>query len=150
MERIGGEKSRLRQQLLTFYLLSYLKDCSKGQQEPREMPPYVMEAMTYLERNYSRKIVASELAGQLFVGRTSLMVNFKNYTGMTLHEYLLRCRLRQATALLMEGVGEAETAEQSGFCDAGSMIKSFRRVYGMTPKQYCRTLTQEDKEETEH
>ena len=137
LDAIGEESDRVRRQLLIFYFLSYLKDCAKEQSgETAKLPHYVMEALSYIERHFAEKIVAADLAQRLYVGRTSLMVGFKRYTGMTIHEYALHCRLRQSAELLREGVPEQEISERCGFCDVSGMIKSFRRVFGMTPTQY--------------
>lgn len=68
------------------------------------------------------------------------MTGFKKYTGTTLNEYLLRCRLKAAVELLQNGKNEQQTAEECGFTDACNLIRSFKRHFGITPKKYLKSI----------
>ena len=89
-----------------------------------------------IEKNYHKKIVAQELADFLFVSRTTLMTNFKKYTGCTLNEYITNLRLKRAIELLSIGKTEQETAEACGFSDSGALIRTFKSVFKTTPKKF--------------
>ncbi len=132
---IKCEANPFRQKLLLLYLISSISDMS-GSKEETEVPSYITGAITYIGTHYSEKIVAEELAWKLGVGRTTLMTGFKAYTGSTLNNYLLKCRLRQAVRMLNAHKTEQETALECGFGDTCSLIRSFKKAYGKTPKQY--------------
>ena len=136
---IGGESSRFRQRLLLLYYLSRLSEC-EGEMEKNELPQYVRDALSYVKENYSEKIVAEELAVAVNVGRTTLMTGFKKYVGVTLGEYLLKCRLIAAVKLLSEGKSERECAERCGFGEVSNLIRSFKRRFGITPRKYIAVL----------
>ena len=134
--QIGIETAPFRCQLLIYYLLSRLSELVETGGRQRKAPPYVSEALSYIEAHYAERIVAEELARRLHVGRTALMTSFKRYTDSTVGEYLTRCRLRNALRILSDGKTLEYAAEQCGFSDSSGLVRSFKKHYGMTPKQY--------------
>ena len=141
IEEIGREENALRKRLLIYYLLSLVSDLSEGEaRSATRIPPYLVEVLSYLQAHYSERIVAEKLADRMHVGRTTLMTDFKRYTGTTLGEYLTHCRLRRAIALLSEGATIEYTALACGFSDGSGLIRSFKRCYGMTPRRYLESM----------
>ena len=141
-ERIKGETDPIRQKLLSLYLLSLISETQKDDM-PADAPSYVTEALRYINEHYGEKIVASELAWKLGIGRTTLMTAFKNYTGSTLHEYILRYRLSKAIRMLSSGLTEQVVADSCGFNDPCTLIRSFKKVMGMTPREYLESKNTE-------
>ena len=136
--QIDGESSRLRQRLLTFYLLSCLLELTnRDLHRTGRTPPYILEALSFLEEHYDERLVAATLAKRLNVSRTTLMTEFKRYTERTLVDYLTHCRLANALRLLREGKTVEDVAERCGFADSSGLNRAFRRCYGMTPRQYA-------------
>lgn len=136
LKKIEQESSPFRRKLLLLFYLSLISDRLDAAEPKTVIPSYVTEAMTYISENYSKKIVASELAQSLHIGRTTLMTAFKKYTGTTLNEYIARCRLKNATIAMRQGKKEQQIAEDCGFTDLCNMIRCFKRYFHMTPKQY--------------
>ena len=136
-EAIQKEDNAFRRRLLLLLLLSKISDLMEnGDSSDEDLPSYVTGALSYLQEHYAEKIVAADLAWQLGVGRTTLMMGFKHYTGSTLNDYLTRYRLKQALHCLREKKTEQLTAECCGFGDACNLIRTFRHYFGVTPKQY--------------
>ena len=136
---IENEKNTLRKRFLVFYLLSYISDFSKeNSSDAQIIPNHIYKAMTYINEHYNEKIIAEQIAYKMHIGRTTLMTQFKKYTGNTIHEYIVNCRLRNAVKLLSEGKSEYEAAINSGFSDSSSLIQCFRRVFKTTPRQYIK------------
>ena len=134
---IQAEKDPFRQRLMILCLLSLIAEIAGTEEnDGTEIPRFVSDALTYISTNYAKKILASELAWSLGVGRTTLMTAFKKYIGCTLNDYVIRFRVKSALRLLREGKTEQEAAEVCGFSDTCSLIRSFKRCYGKTPKQY--------------
>jgi AraC-like DNA-binding protein len=136
-EKIKNETNSTRQKLISLYLLSLISETIKDE-PPSEAPPYVTAALRYINEHYSEKIVASELAWKLGIGRTTLMTAFKRYTGSTLQEHILRYRLSKAIKLLSNGQTEQAAAESCGFNDSCTLIRSFKKIFGQTPAQYMK------------
>ena len=108
----------------------------------------VRQLVGYIETHYGEELHLAALAAQNYVNANYLSVLFKKYTGVPFGEYLARCRLR-AAAQLLTGTGKsiAVIAEQCGYQDYGSFIRSFKRTYGMPPGLYRRRTRQDERME---
>jgi len=138
---IDEENNLFRKRILVYYLLSYISDISESTSaEAKIIPDIICEALDYINEFYMEKIVAKDIADKIHIGRTTLMTQFKKYTGKTLNEYVINRRLRNAIKLLAEGKTAYEAAVNSGFSDSSAFIQCFKRVFKMTPKQYIADL----------
>jgi AraC family transcriptional regulator len=65
---------------------------------------------------------------------------FHALVGLAPHQYLLRCRLRNAQRLLLadEGRSVADIAAESGFADQAHLAQQFRRAFGSSPQGFRR------------
>jgi AraC-like DNA-binding protein len=62
---------------------------------------------------------------------------FRQVTGMTPHQYVLRTRLHRAARRLRAGVDPVSTvAFEAGFNDLATFNRRFRRLIGMTPSAF--------------
>ena len=92
--------------------------------------------------NYIRENVADEISnteiGAIF-GYHPFYVSrmLKERKGMTLRQYIIAYRLKNARRLLeLSDKSAAEIAEECGFTDASYFAKTFKAAFGMTPKEY--------------
>jgi AraC-like DNA-binding protein len=65
---------------------------------------------------------------------------FSAVLGVTPHQYLVRCRLRQAARALVEDAARpiTEIAFDAGFADLSNFVRSFHRAAGTSPRGYRR------------
>ena len=133
---IREEKDELRQQLLLLYFLSLAKSTAPSLTSGTALPSFVSGALDYISEHYAEPVRAEDLAWRLHVSRTTLMTNFKKYTGSTLNEYVTHYRLRRAVALLQSGESEPEVARLCGLHDASNMIRIFKKHLGLPPRKY--------------
>lgn len=62
---------------------------------------------------------------------------FKKQYGMTFQDYLIHTRIEQAKILLLSsGLKNYEVAESVGFTDVNYFGSRFKKIVGMSPKQY--------------
>ena len=62
---------------------------------------------------------------------------FKQSTGITLYQYLIKCRTERAKALLLQGnLSIADVALAVGFSNQSHFTKHFKRLVGVTPKKF--------------
>jgi AraC family transcriptional regulator len=79
------------------------------------------------------------IAAAVGVHPVHLARTFRHHFRCTPGEYLRRCRLEKAAALLAGGSKPlAEVALESGFADQSHLAKAFKRAYGVTPSAYRR------------
>ena len=136
IEEIDEEKDIFRQRLLTLYLLSCVADFEDMNTELYKSPSYIVEALTYISEHYGEKIVAAKLSEKLGVSRTTLFKAFKKYTGSTFNFYILDMRFKKAIGMMQEGKSMQEVSESCGFGDSSAFSRSFKKRFGMSPRQY--------------
>jgi len=63
---------------------------------------------------------------------------FTQSTGVPLRPYLLWLKLERAGAAIALGASLTEAAQRAGFADAAHMSRTFRRMFGVTPRELQR------------
>jgi len=63
---------------------------------------------------------------------------FKKRFGLPPHPYQMHLRIARARQLLLAGAAASEVAPRCGFSDQSHLIRHFKRIAGVTPKQYVR------------
>ena len=90
-----------------------------------------------LETQYKKDWNITELSKVAGMSKSSLIATFKNATGYSPIDYLIRIRLQKAAELLIETEESlGEIAVQCGFHDSNYLTRQFRRVYNLTPRQF--------------
>jgi len=91
----------------------------------------------YIKKNYAQKLTTESLAATFRFSRSYFAMQFKKHTGITLHDYLLVCRMTEAKRLLDEtDLPVGQISETVGFADTGTFIRAFQRKEKCTPLQY--------------
>ncbi|MBD2774286.1 helix-turn-helix domain-containing protein [Iningainema tapete] len=82
-----------------------------------------------LAEDLSLRVIASEVGkSQYHFARL-----FKKSMGVTLHQYVIQCRVKRAEQLLQDDLSLAEVAYSVGFADQSHFTYHFKRLYGVTP-----------------
>jgi len=92
----------------------------------------------YIQANYTRRITLEQIAAAGSVCRNRCCILFRENLGCSPIEYVTRYRLDKACDMLRRGSMITEAALSNGFHGASYFAEVFRRVYGMTPKEYQR------------
>ena len=90
----------------------------------------------FIELNLSRRVHINQLANFCFLSVSQFHERFKERTGITPHQYLMRKRLERAKKLLSEGVPPIQAAEMCGFSSQSAMTNIFSQTLGITPLRY--------------
>lgn len=97
----------------------------------------IQNVTEYINNNYQSDISLDFLADRFYISRASLTKSFKNITGITIVQYLTTVRIRKACNLLKNTDDSiTEIAQECGFGNVTYFEKVFRRIHGMTPRQY--------------
>ena len=90
-----------------------------------------------LRRDYTRDIGIEELCATASMSRRTLFRAFRDYTGFTPVEYLLRIRLQHAAEWVLSTDRKiTDIATECGFCDGNYFCKLFHRAYGVAPSSF--------------
>ena len=88
--------------------------------------PVIMdEATRYIEEHFAEKLSVDGLVRRMGYGRTQLFSLFKQHTGLTPNEYLVRYRVLKASEMIKRGKPVTEVSKAVGF----STPSYFRSVY---------------------
>ncbi|MDO4297186.1 MAG: helix-turn-helix domain-containing protein [Lachnospiraceae bacterium] len=97
----------------------------------------VDRTVQYMERNYREEISLKNLADEFFVVPTYLARRFKEKKNCTVMQYLEDIRLRKSKELLeTSDYSILEIAQMVGYNDQNYFARSFRKVYGVSPREY--------------
>ena len=125
-----------RAQISAMFKLILLKIMETA--DENALPARMVEELdNYIRENVSDEISNTEI-GAIF-GYHPFYVSrmLKERKGMTLRQYIIAYRLKQAKRLLeLSERSAAEIAEECGFTDASYFAKTFKAAFGMTPKEY--------------
>jgi AraC family L-rhamnose operon transcriptional activator RhaR/AraC family L-rhamnose operon regulatory protein RhaS len=90
-----------------------------------------------LETSYRRNWSVDELARSAGMSKSSLMNAFRDATGHTPVDFLIRIRLQKVAEMLIESNKSiSEIAPECGFCDSNYLTRQFRKIYNQTPRQF--------------
>ena len=97
----------------------------------------VRDVAAYVRRNISHRTSVEELASALFISRTHLAARFKKEAGVTLTDFILNEKIKEAKRLLRyTDKSLLAIGEYLGFCSQSHFTKAFRRYAGTTPGEY--------------
>ena len=111
----------------------------KNHRQRLEYPPFVRKALKYVSAHLHERLKCCDVADECGVSADYLSASFKKYVGESLHEYVLSQKLEASKSLLASGVEYGEIGYYLGFCSQTHYIQSFKKKFGMTPKDYLRT-----------
>lgn len=122
-------------------LATALHDVSSGVRGPRiANGAAVMRAKAYIDARPSFNVSLSDLEHVTGHDRWQLSRDFRAMLGTSPYRYLVLRRLDRARALMLRGVGAAESALATGFSDQSHFNRAFKGAFGMTPRSWLRAV----------
>lgn len=98
-----------------------------------------IDVIYYLQSCYNQKITIERLTEEFHTNRTTLLTDFKKYTGQSVNHYLIQLRLNMASTLLRDTeLPVDEICERTGFSDISYFSKAFKKRLSYTPSEYRR------------
>ncbi|WP_150275311.1 helix-turn-helix transcriptional regulator [Paenibacillus tepidiphilus] len=95
----------------------------------------------WLDEHYKETFSLEDLAAYLHLSPYHISHLYKDSTGMTLTEYLIRRRVREACNLLANtGLSVQEIAAEVGGLSPSYFSQMFRKAKGMSPEQYKKSI----------
>lgn len=99
----------------------------------------VKDAISYIRLHYREEVSLEDIAEHLAISKSELCRCFKRVMNTTPYDYLIQCRIREATKRL-RGTDEKvlNIALQCGFDSSGHMGRYFRKYCGCSPSDLRR------------
>ena len=102
----------------------------------------VRDCINYVDFHYMEALSLESLAARFAVNKNYLSNRFHKEVGMTLTDYINQTRIHRAVRLLEKTpLPLQEIAEQCGFSDANYFTRIFKKVNGMSPNEYRKSLS---------
>lgn len=96
----------------------------------------VSKALHYICANIASELSLDVIADAMFISKYYLSRLFKNETNSTIHQYIIKKRLVLSKQYIEQGLSISATCAKCGFADYTHFFRSFKKEYGITPKQY--------------
>ena len=120
-----------------FSLCASLLSGKAGKRRPKDNR-YVRRVQDYVRLSYmSPSLRVEGIARQMNLNRRYLSRLFRDETGMTLQEFLISVRMREAENYLRKGHSVSETARLCGYTDPFNFSKMFKKTYGVPPASFA-------------
>lgn len=94
----------------------------------------------YVKENAHKPLSTFDVAKEFSLSQKHLSRAFTKHTGETLVNYRNRCRIEKVKQLLAEPRTIKQIAPKAGFTTLLQMQKAFKKVTGMTPTEYRKSL----------
>lgn len=135
----GSTPAHEAQMLGYLYLfLGSLMSLSGGQKLTTSKQ-YVDKAVQFISRNYSRDITICDVADFVGISESHLYRVFSKELDMAPTQFLMRYRIGEAAAMLRStGLAIGEIAASTGFRDPLYFSRVFKKVKGVSPREYTR------------
>ena len=95
---------------------------------------YITEVKEFIDENYMLPIKVEDIAAKFNMNRSYLSRVFKEKVGMTMKEYIISVRLREAKRMMNYGKNVTEAATLCGFGSQSHFSKTFKKFYSYVPK----------------
>lgn len=97
---------------------------------------YVEDTKTLLQRRYEESLQLADIGRELHVSTYHLCRLFKKETGVPIHRYLNRLRLRHALESIVAGAEDlGSLALKLGFASHSHFTTAFRKEFGISPRE---------------
>lgn len=105
-----------------------------------EYPNAISDCINYIYKNLHTKLTVPLLAEYCCLSPDYLSALFKKTVGINLHSYILKQKLEAAKTMLNGKYEYSSIGYYLGFSSESHFIASFKKQFGVTPKQYAKSL----------
>lgn len=124
-------------------LMIYLNNLCLSEEDlvqPKETTtsPLIRDLMDYASENLAQDLSLDRVSEAFFADKFYLSREFKRQTGFTFHQYVLKKRLLYSKELLRQTGSSSEIYPQCGFGSYTHFLRSFKKEFNMTPKEFLK------------
>lgn len=132
------ERDFQKEEVFFFLLEQLMREASDTNlNSPFEEPTAEIKAVcNYLEQNYAHTITLEKLSSVTGLSKYYLLHCFARQKGISPYSYLETVRISKAKQLLEQGETPIDVAFMTGFHDQSHFSNYFKKLIGLTPKQY--------------
>ena len=104
---------------------------------PQGISAEVSQCMNYIQNHTNTSVSVEDVAGEIHRSSSYIMRRFKAELGMSVGDYITRCKLQDACDLLLYSARSlAQISAYLGYSSQSYFQNVFKKQFGMTPMQY--------------
>ncbi|CUU49243.1 AraC family ligand binding domain-containing protein [Clostridium beijerinckii] len=132
------EKNLKKEELFLFIIEQLIREYSNPVSEMtiQEASAEIKTVCDYLENNYMENITLNQLSNLTGLSKYYLLHSFTKQKGISPYNYLQTIRIGKAKKMLEQGIAPIYVAFKTGFTDQSHFTNFFKKLIGLTPKQY--------------
>lgn len=145
--------------LLTSLLLKMLIEVNRVYDESRTLEEEeegnlahsekIDDIVRYISEHLEEKITLDDLTKRFYLSKYYLCHEFKKVTGFTVFDYIRYKRILSAKTKFQNGQPINEVWRELGYEDYSNFYRTFKKITGMSPKEYIGSAAGEGKNETD-
>ncbi|AJW93925.1 helix-turn-helix transcriptional regulator [Burkholderia gladioli] len=102
----------------------------------RSVSSAIDDVLRTIDASFAQPLSLDMLAAVAGLSVSRFTARFRNEVGLSPHRYLCLVRVRRAQDLLCDGLAPSLVATEVGFFDQSHLCRHFRRVLGVTPRDF--------------
>ena len=109
---------------------------SRGALPQSEYSKGMSRLIQYINQHVKEPLSLDMLSDEFYASKYYILREFKKYTGLSIHQYIIIRRILIARELIQQGVKPKDACTQCGFYDYSSFYRAFKARVGVSPEQY--------------
>ncbi len=102
----------------------------------QSMPEVVKDIFHYVDQNLGGRLSVAEIADRAHLNSVYLTRMFRQYTGLSLQQYIIEKKLAEAKRLLRNGQSPMDVCFACGFNNYSNFSRTFTNHVKISPRQY--------------
>lgn len=121
--------------LLKSLLVQLLYCCAdrRTTASPREVDITLQRIIRYIEKHIHEKILLDEIAGDLYVSKSSICHLFAQKMNISIKQYILQKKMAYAAQLMQNGMSALEASRSVGYENYSNFYRVYRKTYQKPP-----------------
>lgn len=136
LEKLSEENGPMLYPLLEL-LLCFCDDMEEITPLDSRDANFFAKAVNIMSDNINERVSVNELADSLKISLSHIKRIFSEYAGIGAHDYFNLLKICKAKELLLEGESVTATAIKTGFANQAYFSAAFKRITGISPKDYA-------------